>query len=193
MDILLCNTLNDAIIAYVVKKWNEKSRIPLGRTLIQKICYFLKAQGVPINYDFDIYQYGPYSQELYFRLSDLIADGIIDDQSAESSHSEYVIGKTFDELVKKFSIDLKKYAPQIDELIDLFKEKGPSAMEILATIHYIKTALERYYHTAPEKEIVVNRVYAIKGNRFKKEDIAKGYDFLSRTRLFNQKTEQCTS
>lgn len=186
MDILLCSTLNDAIIAYVVKKWNEKSQKPLGRTLMQKICYFLKTQGVPINYDFDIYQYGPYSQELYFRLNDLIVDGIINDQSDDPSHSEYVTGETFDELIKKFSTNLEKYSQQIDELIEIFKDKTPSLMEMLATIHYIHTALERYYRSTPKKEAVVDKVYAIKSNKFRREEIIEGYDFLSRTGLLNK-------
>ena len=49
MSILLCNSFDDAIIAYVVKKWsNEETDIVLGRTMVQKICYFLKAKGIPL-------------------------------------------------------------------------------------------------------------------------------------------------
>lgn len=54
---------------------------------MQKVCYFLKAKGVPLDYAFEMYHYGPYSQELYFRLEELVADGIIEDMSSTPKKS----------------------------------------------------------------------------------------------------------
>jgi uncharacterized protein YwgA len=81
MEILLCNRFDDAVIAYIIKKWNELSDVPLGRTIIQKLCYFVKSKGVPMRYDFDMYHYGPYCQDLYYRMDDMTADNVVKDEN----------------------------------------------------------------------------------------------------------------
>jgi|GEM_PF-4107077 len=73
--ILLSNSFDDAVIAYTAKQWyNTPDHINLGRTILQKICYFIKSKGVPIDFEFDIYHYGPYSQVVIQRVLEAKGD-----------------------------------------------------------------------------------------------------------------------
>lgn len=80
VKLYLCDSAEDALVAYTIKKWTEASQIPLGRTIIQKICYFLKSVGVPFNFTYELYNYGPFSFELYDKMDELIADEVIIDE-----------------------------------------------------------------------------------------------------------------
>lgn len=133
MDILLSNRFDDAIVAYIVKKWSGISDVPLGRTIIQKLCYFVKSKGVPLDYDFDMYHYGPYSQNLYFRMDDMIADGVVIDEKAlntvnsniktRTSSSRYLPGANVDKLLNMYNEDLSKITATIDNVVNAFHKR----------------------------------------------------------------------
>ncbi|MDD2422388.1 MAG: hypothetical protein PHU78_09670 [Heliobacteriaceae bacterium] len=183
MSILLCDSFEDAVITYVVKNWgNGQTNIPLGRTLIQKICYFLKAKGIPLDFKFDIYHYGPYSQELYSRMDELVADGIVIDRSEQKSKSVYKPGENTDELMNQH--DISQYIDEIDDIIKLFNQFHPTEMELLATIHYLQTTATKYYGTAPTKNEVVEKVLTVKRDKFSQELISRAYDALKQADLF---------
>lgn len=183
MNILLCNSFEDAVITYVVENWgNGQTDIPLGRTMVQKICYFLKAKGIPLDFKFDIYHYGPYSQELYFRMDELLADGIVCDLSGQKSKSVYIPGENADELMNQH--DISKYIDEIDEIIQLFNQFHPTEMELLATIHYLQTTSTQYYGKAPTKKEVIQKVLTVKRDKFSQELISRAYDALGNADLF---------
>lgn len=183
MNILLCDSFDNAIIAYIVKKWSEvKTNIALGRTMVQKICYFLKAKGIPLDFKFDIYHYGPYSQELYFRMDELLADDIVLDKSEHKSKSKYVPGNQLDELLSKYNIS--NYEKDIDDIINLFNQFHPTEMELLATIHYLQNTSTKYYGTPPQKDEIINKVISIKRGRFDRELVSRAFDALEENGLF---------
>lgn len=193
MDILLCNKLDDAIVAYMVKKWNELSDIPLGRTIIQKLCYFIKSKGVPIDYDFDMYHYGPYSQNLYYRMDDMTADSIVKDENAinilnsnvKSSKSKYIPGDNVEKLLSKYSDDLSKFTSAIDKVIDVFYEFDPTGLELLSTIHFFQTTLSDFYNKPANKDEVIMKVKKAKCEKFKDDSISKAYDALQDAGIFD--------
>lgn len=183
MSILLCNSYDDAIIAYVAKQWKDNNLgIDLGRTMIQKLCYFLKAGGVPLDFKFDMYHYGPYSQELYYRMDELLVDGIIADISQQKSKSVYIPGEQIEELLGNH--DISEHINDIDNIINLFDQFKPNEMELLATIHYIQTTSAKYYGQVPEKDYVVEKVIDIKKERFSKDLVSRVYDVLEIEGLF---------
>ena len=167
----------------MVKKWNEEGTdIVLGRTMIQKICYFLKAKGVPLHYKFDMYHYGPYSQELYYRMDELAVDGIVIDQFEQQSKSKYIPGDQIEELLNNH--DISHYLNDIDSIIGLFNQFHPSEMELLATIHYLQTTTAKYYGKVPEKNSVIDNVINIKRDKFERNLISRAYDALQNSGLF---------
>jgi uncharacterized protein YwgA len=181
-NILICNGFDDAVVAYVVKKWNEKSNIPLGRTIIQKICYFIKSMGVPLEYTFDMHHYGPYSQTLYFRMDDMVADNIVIDNKSygigKAEKSEYKPGENNDELIDMYSDKLGEFTWAADKVIDLFCQSNHTTLELLSTIHFLHASLTNFYGKSPEKDEVVRKVNEVKKEKFSIEEITKAYDTL---------------
>lgn len=190
MDILLCNKFDDAIVAYIVKKWNALSKVPLGRTVIQKLCYFVKSKGIPLDYDFDMYHYGPYSQNLYYRMDDMTVDGIVSDVNAINSNiktnkSKYVPGDNIDKLLGMFNSDINNFTSTIDTVIDVFREFDHTDLELLSTIHFFQTTLTNFYNKPAEKEEVIMKVKKAKGDKFKDELISEAYNALKKAGIFD--------
>ncbi|HHV99137.1 MAG TPA: hypothetical protein GXX36_06135 [Clostridiaceae bacterium] len=193
MDILLCDKLDDAIVAYIVKKWNELSEIPLGRTIIQKLCYFVKSKGVPLDYDFDMYHYGPYCQNLYYRMDDMTADGVVIDENAVSilnsnfktGKSKYLPGDNIDKLLSMYQDDISRFTETIDSVINVFREFDHTELELLSTIHFYQTTLTNFYGKPANKSEVIVKVKNAKGEKFKDDLISRAYDALKEAGIFN--------
>ena len=193
MNILLCKKLDDAIVAYIIKKWNENSDVKLGRTVLQKICYFAKSKNVPLSYDFDIYRYGPFSHDLYYRMEDMSADGIITDKmissntagiNSRTNKSQYLIGENAEELLNLHNDKLNQYTENIDSVIDLFSEFQHKDLELLSTLHFFHATLTNFYNKPAEKEEVIARVKKAKAKKFDDEFISQAYDALVKAGIF---------
>lgn len=179
-------SFEDAVVAYVAQQWNLTAT-QLGRTVMQKVCYFLKAKGVPIDYIFEMYHYGPYSQELYFRLDELVADGVLKDTSNTPKKSVYVPGDWGSEILNKHSDSLASYRQDIDQIIKLITNFRPVDLELLATIHYFQTSYGKYYKSPPSKDFVINKVIETKKDKFAPDLISRAYDALQSAGLFEWK------
>lgn len=183
--ILLSDSFDDAVLAHTVKQWyNTPGNVNLGRTILQKICYFLKSKGVPIDFEFDIHHYGPYSQELYNRVDQLLLDNIFVDESGQPSKSIYKPGCQSEELINMHHDELNKYNHEIKTVIKVFSHLNPTQMELLATIHFFQTTLTKYYRQPPQKEVVIQRVIKAKGDKFSHQTISGFYDILEKAGLF---------
>lgn len=190
MEILLCNQFEDAIIGFIIKKWKEISPAnKIGRTIVQKVAYFLKAKGIPLTYDFEIHHYGPYSQELYSRIDDLVADNIIIDRSSSANKSLYEPGFLMDRLLESYHEQLEPYQNDITTVIKIFnKLPSAAAMELLATIHYLHNSYKAYYKKDPEKEMIVTRVKMIKREKFSNEEIKNAYTIMEKDGMLSWQT-----
>jgi len=175
--------LEDALVAYIVRQWKSQ-KIKIGRTVVQKICYFLKAQGVPVMYDFEMHHYGPYSQELYYRMDELVADNILHDASETKKWSYYLPGEKADEIIITYDDDVKPFKDKIDKLLGVFGRFGPTELELLATIHYFYITHKKYFRKSPSKNLVIEKVIMVKKDKFTQEIIDKAYDALEAAGLF---------
>lgn len=187
MDILLCNKFDDAIVSLIVKRWKDLSpqENKIGRTIIQKISYFLKAKGVPLSYDFEIHHYGPYSQELYFRMDDLLIDKIIIDKSKHPNRSEYEPGSQMEQLLVKFDTQLNPYKNEVDNIISMFNSLPPTAMELFATIHYLHNSYRNYFKKSPGKNMLIDKVKEVKMDKFPRIIIEKVYEIMVEYEMFS--------
>lgn len=176
-------SFEDAVVAYVAQQWNQTAT-QLGRTVMQKVCYFLKAKGIPIDYTFEMYHYGPYSQELYFRMDELVADDVLEDISHTPQKSVYVPGDRCSEILSEYSDSLAPYRQDIDQIIALMTSFGPVDLELLATIHYFHTSYGKYYKSPPSKDFVIKKVLETKKNKFAMDLISRAYDALQSAGLF---------
>lgn len=127
--------IEDAAIVSTIKKWHSAGRGKLGRTILQKLIYFVKSKGVPLSFDYELYHYGPFCQELSERVDWLQVDNVIDDKGS-GNESNYVPGSRADEVTENH-LDVQNEI-LIDQVVNSFLQKTPRDMELLATVHFVK-------------------------------------------------------
>jgi hypothetical protein len=172
-----------AILVYIVSRYKEASANQLGRTIMQKICYFLKfvEPGIPLPYSFTLYNYGPFSQDLLSDMGLLKVDRLIEDQSPEPEFSsDYQPLPASEDFIKGFDEGLAPYKKSIDTVVQLVAKLNATDMELYATTHYIFWGYKNFNQKAPDKQTVINKVYEIKERKFSKQQIAHAFDEIKR-------------
>lgn len=182
---LLPKGLTDALVAYLVKAYKTKSNNKLGRTILQKLCYFAKASGVPLPFRFEIYHYGPFSPEVFEVAEGLTIDEVVTDSSVDPGQSDYQLGPNCDLLLNTFAEDTKQYGAELDSVAEAFSLLRPSGMELVSTIHYIHNSFRRWNKRVASKEEVVRKVHEIKGSKFDSNFVGGTYDVLLKAGLLN--------
>ncbi|MDY7001565.1 MAG: hypothetical protein SVS15_07270 [Thermodesulfobacteriota bacterium] len=135
------------IIALVLTCLNEKE-IPLEKIVVQKIMYFLKANGVPVGFRFKPCAYGPYS----FELANALDDMLFWDKIAEENNT-YTIQD-----LSGYNSDVPE-KEQTEREIDRFGELVENrfdfkTMELFGTVLFCKRALEEDGEDATDENIV---------------------------------------
>jgi len=83
---------------------------------------------VPLTFRFEIYHYGPFSQEIFEVTEDLLVDDVIRDDSNVPGKSRYVPADNCDTVLKLCEGQVEKYRAKLDEIVDiLLKCKSGSA------------------------------------------------------------------
>jgi len=172
----------DAIIIKLISEWNNKSKKPLGRTTIQKLCYFAEAVGVPLGYNFTVYQYGPYSQELYAHIDDMVSFDLINDMHSvnekKTDSSSYSASEAAIYLLTSNEDVLSKTNEMILFLVEYFKNMTPRDLELYSTTHYYYAANKGFYQSLGEddlRDLTIRNVVAAKKDKFKRHEIFETY------------------
>lgn len=173
-------SVQDALIPLVVNKWNELSSKPIGRTIIQKLFYFLKQKSDNITYEFEMHHYGPYSFELSQKMDDLILNQIMCDASEDRQKSKYQAGEQGYALIEEYSEYIQAVAPVVDNVVSELCQYNPRTLELIATVHYVNTGYKRYFQKEPSSNVIVDLVMDVKGNKFSEKTIIGACDALSR-------------
>lgn len=162
-----------ALITELARRLATKSP-QFGKTALQKIVYFLTDLfGIPTGYEFEFYNYGPFSSQLHHDL-DLVAHiggVVVEDYSAE--FAGYVIspGERADALIKKGAefIHSSEVDKAISRVVDEFGDYNASELELRATILFVDRDLTARGKTATE-DTIINIVEKLKP-RFERFDI----------------------
>jgi len=110
-----------------------------GETHVQKATYFLQELlGVPLNFDFILYKYGPYSFELSDELVAMRADLLIRLSQTPPYGPSLAPGIATEQIKKQFPQTLKRFEKQIDFVARTLGEKQVSELEALSTALYVK-------------------------------------------------------
>ena len=182
-QIFFADKAADAFLAYLIKSYNEVSDRTLGRTILQKLCYFAKASGVPLPFRFEIYHYGPFSQEIFYRTEDLLLDGVIEDRSNDRGQSTFVPGPNLDIFLNRFGEAIGQHESNLQRIATMFSRLDASQMELVSTIHYMHCSHREWFKQAPSKEAVVTSVLQVKGNKFSQQIVERAYDILREAAL----------
>jgi uncharacterized protein YwgA len=186
-QIFFSDKVADALVAYLIKSYKSVSSKTLGRTILQKLCYFAEASGVPLPFRFEIYHYGPFSQEIFDRAESLLLDSVIEDRSNDPGRSDYVPGPNLDLFLDCFGDAIREHEANLQRVATMFSRLDPSQMELVSTIHYMHSSHHEWFKEAPSKEVVVSSVLQVKGEKFSRETVDRVYDMLREAKLLSRR------
>ena len=146
-----------AILLELIKELNDKDSW-CGETHIQKSVFFLQElKNIPLNYDFIIYKYGPFSFELSDEITALRAFDFIEVEAVPPYGVTISIKANKNQLGKLYSEDVKKYKKDIEFIASQFGNKSVVQLEKLATAYYLFKI-----ESLKEKDEIVQRLRVIK-------------------------------
>lgn len=109
-----------------------------GETHLQKACYFLQQLlGVPLEYEFILYRYGPFSFELREELVEMRADGLLELRPAPPYGPGILATEASAELRSQFPKTLSRYGEAINYVAGRLGDKWVTDLESLATALYV--------------------------------------------------------
>lgn len=182
---LLSKTFAHAAVAYLVKRYSEVGDKELGRTILQKLCYFAKANGAALPFRFEMYHYGPFCQEIFDVTEDLLVDDVVRDTAHAQARSSYAPGPNCDALLEKAKRQLLTHQKLLDDVVETFSALDVSQMELVSTIHYVHKSYGNWHKDRPSKEQVVSSVVETKRGKFDANFVDKVYDVLMGAGLLN--------
>ena len=150
-----------AVLATIVKKSSQ----PPGRTVMMKLAYLLQTvRSVPLGYNFELYNYGPYDSDVLSDLSqaatlDAIDYRIVNYPSAYGY--EYSVADGYVELCDRVEDELAEFESDIDWVIDRFGDETASRLEMHSTIIFANREMRRKKKPSTSSELA-RRVHQIK-------------------------------
>jgi uncharacterized protein YwgA len=185
MSLLFANDLCSAYTVEIVRSFQAaRPNGYLGRTALQKLVYFCKSVGVPIPCSFEIYNFGPYSEDLTRSVNYLLADEALDDVSPNpSKYSSYRLGPCSDQIATSYAAQTGLQRPLIDSIVAVLGDSSPADLELVATLHFVNSKRKGLSGHRPGELEVLQEFRSIKGDKFSSEDIKKWYGWLDNSKL----------
>ena len=126
----------------------ERSSSGMGRTAVMKLAFLLQTvKGVPLGYNFRLYTYGPYENDVLHDLGQAESMRAVESKIvAYPSGSGYVFspGPESGKIKAMASPELSRYEDAIVWAVSEFGHRTASDLELLSTIVYVdQDALER--------------------------------------------------
>lgn len=164
-----------SIIIKISEKMKEKN-YTLGKTALQKLIFILKElYNVPVEYEYKLHIFGPYSEEISADLDYLSTNEVLKvDFQKHNTYTGYNIlpFKNLKNIIDEEKGFIRKIDDEINKVINDFGNKTAKELELKATIIYIKK------EGKIDKQELIDRVKEIKPY-FSKEKIEENIDFLS--------------
>jgi uncharacterized protein YwgA len=130
-----------AIVATLVKECRARHSF-CGETMVQKSVFFLqKLLHVPLEFDFQLYIYGPFSFELQRHLSSMMADDMIAVRSLDYG-STFEPGEQVAYLEKHSAPTIEQHRKAVAFVLDHLAGRGVKQLERLATALYFTVTTE---------------------------------------------------
>lgn len=185
MKLVFSDTLSSAFLAQIVRSFEmHHPNHFLGRTAMQKLTYFCKAISVPIPCSFEIYNYGPYSDEVTFAVDAMMADEVICDASKrKGKYSNYRLNNQAARFSPVLQEEVDRFSGKIDSVVAALGDFEPSTLELIATLHFVADRKKNIAGKKPSKEVVIRGFQDIKGSKFAENDIEEWYVRLKRANL----------
>lgn len=185
MELTFSNNLRAAYLTEFVRAFQK--HFPngfLGRTAMQKLVYFARATDVPVPCSFEIYNYGPYSDQVTFAVDGLLADEVLVDTSPYCSrYSNYRLASDKVLFPQELERKMTPHREQIDRVVKHLGSFRPEQLELIATLHFVHHRLESIHRKKPAQSAVIAEFHKVKGNKFDKHEVTAWYDALKNSGL----------
>lgn len=111
-----------------------------GETNIQKATYFLQELAkVPLEFNFTLYKYGPYSFDLSDELTYLCGESFLEIEIRDAKYGpSYATGEMSEFLVERFPKTLRRFQTQVEFVASWLGDKYVPELERLATALYVR-------------------------------------------------------
>ncbi|MDI6752079.1 MAG: macro domain-containing protein [bacterium] len=131
---------------------------PIGRVAFQKLAYFGTALGLKTGLKFQRYSFGPFAPELKNKLTKLVNNGLVQEESTDRLF-KMKVGTTFEDVKKIYQDNIKSNQEIIEKLIDLFcRLKNTKQIELVATVHFARQTMNMKLNTKPTEEELLDEV-----------------------------------
>lgn len=153
------------LLRFILSQMAENG-IPLTKINIQKFVFYLREVGIPVQFKYEPYIYGPYSCELKSALRDLEIHGELLEQGSVYETKELQLGeKEIPLAIKEKTIaKIKAYQNALGNQFHF------DNMEKTGTVIYCAKALEQAGQE-PTNDKILSEFIAWKGNKYSKDQI----------------------
>jgi len=114
-----------------------------GETNIQKACFFLQElTGVPLDLEFVLYKYGPYSFALTDELTAMRADSILALRVRDPKYGPcYIPGALAGSILERYPKTIGRFAKKVLFVAERLGSKGVTDLERVATALYVRKGM----------------------------------------------------
>lgn len=154
--------LRPAVVAALVSAYPGK---PLGRTAVMKLCYFLQElKGVPLGYDFRMFTYGPFDEDVLSDLGDARAAGAVVEAVVTHGRGygyEITPGARAERWCQKLAATAPDVAEVVKNTVAEFGGFTAGELELRSTVVFVDREFTRD-GVAANAQAVAERVHAVK-------------------------------
>lgn len=177
-------TLPETHLAIMARMVLQAPNSKLGRTQLMKLCYFLQEiEGVPIRYDFRLFNYGPFDSEVLSDLGIACSRNALKEQTVIFNRGygyEITPGESAEQLSTELEKSNRRLTAQIDRIVKEFAGDGAGELELKSTILFvdrefhrddlpgnIDTISKRVHEVKPHfsEETIRTRITSMKNNK----------------------------
>ncbi|HCG99015.1 MAG: hypothetical protein A2074_01420 [Candidatus Aquicultor primus] len=169
------------IAAGIIAKMVELNKGVEGKKVMQKLVYFLQERGVPLGFKYQLYFYGPYSNELAYAVSDFESFGILVAQPAANNATAYKSGPTANIFIEANNVLVDKFKPVVEAVLHDFGRRSSSELELMATIHFIDKSMCSKNGVSEKNQVIA--LTKKEKKKFPEEAIGQAYEELVKTGL----------
>lgn len=146
-----------------------------GKKAFQKLVYLAMVEGVPLNYSYSMYIYGPYSESVANEFEHIYKEDIID-LPYDGSYI-YQKGTMADQVLEDGITEIECYTEELDRLLNRFGNMSPRELEIYCTAHFIWEN-QLIFKGPTDRISVIEEIKKAKYPKFNITEIERAYDTL---------------
>ena len=126
-----------AVVAELIRRMQDAGSWS-GETHVQKSMYLVNSLlGVPMEYEFVLHRYGPYSFDLHDDLIDMAAAGLLEMESHPPYGPSLKPTERAAKVIARFPRTMKRYEKELSFVADSLGEENVNSLERLATALYV--------------------------------------------------------